>query len=149
MEIFNKKLFAKESGQSMVEFAIAFIFLLFFLIGIFEMFWLMGNQLLATNAAREGARYAAVHDIGTAAVPITAEVNSTKAVATSALILNTTKLTNFNVAVLPKTDATLGSHAEITVSYKVTHLTGMLNMFGGLVENPFPISATVKMRRET
>lgn len=139
-----KKLFTKESGQSMVEFAIAFIFLLFFLIGIFEMFWLMGNQLLATNAAREGARYAAVHDIGTPA-----EVTNAQNVAKNALILNTTNLTNFNVAVLPKTDAQLGSHAEITVSYKVSHLTGMLNMFGGLVENPFPISATVKMRRET
>lgn len=51
-----------ESGQSMVEFAIVIVFLLFFLMGIFEFSWLMGNKLLATNASREGARYAAVHD---------------------------------------------------------------------------------------
>ncbi|MGB5823666.1 MAG: TadE/TadG family type IV pilus assembly protein [Proteocatella sp.] len=50
-----------EKGQAMVEFAIAFLFLLTFLLGIFEFSWLMGNKLLATNASREGARYASVY----------------------------------------------------------------------------------------
>lgn len=142
MKISKPNFWAKESGQSMVEFAIAFIFLLFFLMGIFEFSWIMGNKLLATNAAREGARYASVHDISKAA-----EVTSTQNVVKNALVINTANLKNYTVSVQTKTDAQLGTYAEVTLSYKVDHLTGFIP--STVVDNPFPISATVKMRRET
>ena len=53
---------SKERGQSAVEFALVFPVLLLFLFLIFEFGRVFGSWLLITNAAREGARYAAVQD---------------------------------------------------------------------------------------
>ena len=53
---------ATERVQSAVEFALVFPVLLLFLFLIFEFGRVFGSWLLITNAAREGARYAAVQD---------------------------------------------------------------------------------------
>ena len=55
---------SNERGQSAVEFALVFPVLLLFLFLIFEFGRVFGSWLLITNAAREGARYAAVQDFG-------------------------------------------------------------------------------------
>ena len=56
-----RKLFKNESGQAMVEFAIVLPILLLLLCGIIDFGWLYFNQLTLNHAAREGARYAAIH----------------------------------------------------------------------------------------
>lgn len=56
-----KKLRKSEKGQAMVEFALVLPILLLLLCGIIDFGWLYFNQLLLNNAAREGARYAAIH----------------------------------------------------------------------------------------
>jgi len=129
-----------EKGQSMVEFALAFLFLLVFLIGIFELSWMMGNKLLATNAAREGARYAAVHE-GDADW-----VANSKAVVKNALVINASTYPGYAVSVISKTDANLGDSVEVSITYKVPHLTGFIP--SSVIPNPFPINAKTTMRQE-
>lgn len=46
-------------GQALVESAIVFPILVFFLIGVFEVGWALRGYLVLTNANREAARYAA------------------------------------------------------------------------------------------
>ncbi len=50
-----------EQGQAIVEFALVLPVLLMLLCGIIDFGWIFGNQLAANNAAREAARYTAVH----------------------------------------------------------------------------------------
>jgi Flp pilus assembly protein TadG len=50
-----------ERGQSMVEFALVLPILLLLLCGIIDFGWLYYNQVMLSNAAREGARYAVIH----------------------------------------------------------------------------------------
>ncbi|MPM05759.1 hypothetical protein SDC9_52054 [bioreactor metagenome] len=50
-----------EKGQAMVEFALVLPLLILLLCAIIDVGWIFGNQLLANNAAREAARYTAVH----------------------------------------------------------------------------------------
>lgn len=134
------RIFKSEKGQSMVEFAIAFVFLLFFLMGIFEFSWLMGNKLLATHASREGARYAAVH------VDESGWINNAKTVAANALVINASSYPGYTVNVTKKTDASLGDSVEVSISYNVPHLTGFIP--SSVVSNPFPINAKTVMKQE-
>jgi len=50
-----------ESGQALVEFALVLPILLILLCGIIDFGWIYYNQISLSNAAREGARYAAIH----------------------------------------------------------------------------------------
>jgi hypothetical protein len=50
-----------KKGQSMVELALVLPVLLLILCGIIEFGWIFSNTILANNACREAARYAAVH----------------------------------------------------------------------------------------
>jgi Flp pilus assembly protein TadG len=54
----------KDQGQSAVEFALLLPLLLLFFFFLIEFGRVFGSWLLITNAAREGARYAAVQDFG-------------------------------------------------------------------------------------
>lgn len=54
-KLFNKKK-RRESGQSMVEFALTLPLILLLLCGIFELGWVYGNSLAVQNATREGVR---------------------------------------------------------------------------------------------
>ena len=56
-----KRMRKSEAGQSMVEMALVLPILLLLVGGIMDFGWLFYNQLALTNAAREGARYAAIH----------------------------------------------------------------------------------------
>jgi len=61
MNIFNHKKFLSEQGSAIVEFALILPILLLILFGIINFGILMYNQAVITNAAREGARWAAIH----------------------------------------------------------------------------------------
>lgn len=53
--------FKKEKGQAMVEFALILIPLLILIGGIIDFGWIFYHKVIVNNAAREGARYAAIH----------------------------------------------------------------------------------------
>ena len=53
--------FKKEKGQAMVEFALILIPLLILIGGIIDFGWIFYHKVTVNNAAREGARYAAIH----------------------------------------------------------------------------------------
>lgn len=55
------KIWKKEEGQALVEFALVLPLLLLLVCGIIDFGWLFYNQLSLQNACREGARYACVH----------------------------------------------------------------------------------------
>ena len=59
-----------EKGQAMVEFALVLPILIMLVCGICEFGWIFSNQIIANNASREAARFAAVHlnDDGLASV---------------------------------------------------------------------------------
>ena len=56
-----KKLRRSEKGQAMVEMALVLPILILIIGGIVDFGWLFYNKLALNNAAREGARYAAIH----------------------------------------------------------------------------------------
>lgn len=53
--------YKSEKGQAMVEFALILPILILLLCGIIDFGWLYSNKISATNAAREAARYSAIH----------------------------------------------------------------------------------------
>ena len=57
----RKRFFRSEKGQAMVEFALCLPILLILVCGIIDFGWIYYNQISINNAAREGARYAAVY----------------------------------------------------------------------------------------
>lgn len=54
------RLFKNEKGQSLVEMAMVLPVLLLLFCGIIDFGWIMGNQIIAENGSREGARLGAV-----------------------------------------------------------------------------------------
>lgn len=54
-------IFKNEKGQAMVEFALMLIPLLIIVSGIIDFGWIFYHKVMINNAAREGARYAAIH----------------------------------------------------------------------------------------
>ena len=59
----RKRFFRSEKGQAMVEFALCLPVLLILVCGIIDFGWIYYNQITINNAAREGARYAAIYYI--------------------------------------------------------------------------------------
>lgn len=59
---------SSENGQSAVEFALVLPLLLVLLLGIIEFGWFLNAKITITGAAREGARYLAIHDVDLATV---------------------------------------------------------------------------------
>ena len=57
----KKKRKSRESGQSLVEFALVLPILLMLLCAIIDFGWFYYNQITLNNAAREGARFAVIH----------------------------------------------------------------------------------------
>lgn len=54
-------IYKKEKGQAMVEFALILVPLLILIGGIIDFGWIFYHKVIVNNAAREGARYAAIH----------------------------------------------------------------------------------------
>lgn len=104
-----------ERGAAAVEFALVLPVLLFLLLGIFEFGRIYNVQISLTNAAREGARYFAIHHSEATAVGDAKDW----AVASAPSIPT---LTAGEVAV-PAT-CTSGVPVTVTISHNVPLLTG-------------------------
>lgn len=143
----------RRAGQSLVEFALVVPLLLVFLLGIMEYGWFMKNQLTVSNAAREGARYAA---LGRSTSDIDARIQD-KAVtvpgAPSHLTISLKRDDNnasngYNYTINlgdsgGNNDAPAGCMIQVTVSIPNKSLTGVFPFL-----NNRTITASVQMRRE-
>lgn len=125
-------------GQAMVEFAIASIVFLMMLFGVIEFGWLMYARSQVTDAARIGARYAAVNGTQSRGITTpsgeasyTLNPSDVKAYITNRLGLpNASDMT----VTVKKPDGTLvpGNRVEIDVSYPYHPLIGFVIPTGTL-----------------
>jgi len=115
-----RKLRRSEKGQAMVEFALVLPILLLILCGILDFGWLYFNQLTLNNAAREGARYAAIHyssggdwqadalavmrsSAGSVEAPTVTVVKNSEPDVTATAVADVPVLTGFSAAILGNT----------------------------------------------
>jgi len=150
----------KRKGQALVEFALVLPFLIILVLGIMEFGWLTKNQLTVDNAAREGARSAA---LGKSISEITSVIqNQTTTVPGSPSQLTITMYRddndatngyNYTIALgdgeadsdgVVKNDAPAGAMIQVKVSVPEQSLTGFFPFL-----NNRTISAAVVMRRES
>ena len=131
----------RDSGQSVLELAIAMPVLLALLVGIFEFGIAWNRKQVLTNAAREAARFAvlprpkteddvqAVVDdyLNSAAIP-TSEVTAT--------YVNYDAGTNETVTV------------TLTMNHELTFVGPIMGFMGGSVPGAVTLSSTVNMRHE-
>jgi Flp pilus assembly protein TadG len=119
----------------MVEFAIILPLLLLILVGILDMGRLLLAQAMVTNAAREGARMAA---LGYTGAQLQARVNeSLPGIAT--LAGGSTVVVNLSCPTVP----TPTSNAAVTVSttgFTWVALDGITGLFGAAIDTPQPSS---------
>lgn len=59
------KLRKSQKGQGLVEFALVFPLLMLLILGMIEFGWILNGKITLTNAAREGARVAAIYQDNT------------------------------------------------------------------------------------
>jgi Flp pilus assembly protein TadG len=113
--------FGSEGGQSIVEFAIIAPFLIFLLLGITQFGLAFHNYLAITDAARVGARAAAVHRTSNPCGAATTAIQSTVSAAQWSVISS-------RITCNPSTPGPSGSSYSISISYPVT--IGLPGMFG-------------------
>ncbi|WP_366924540.1 pilus assembly protein [Metallumcola ferriviriculae] len=131
-------------GQSLVELTLILPFLIFLLLGIMEGGRLFAGYLELQNAARDGARYAAVHTEIDAVLIVDKTKDYIKGRFT---MLDPTELdvTGNYVLNLEESADKKDLWVEIKLNYPFKIITPVISTVLG---NPFEISATMSMRRE-
>jgi Flp pilus assembly protein TadG len=120
----------------MVEFALILPILLLVICGIIDLGWIFGNQLMASSASRDAARYTAIHYNDSAA-------DDDRAIAAS-LISSRAPTLKSPVVTLTKSDA--DSSITLSVSSNVEVITPLLSgLFSGGV---YRVNTQVTMRLE-
>lgn len=121
----------KERGAAAVEMAIVLPLLLFILIGIMEFGRAFNVQVSLTQAAREGARHAAIH------------YNDDDLDVEGTALAAAPSLNGLGVAVADNAaDCSSGEDVEVTTSVTLSSMSGFLN--AGFFGSPgiFPIDMT-------
>lgn len=143
----KKKLELKKStgGQSLVEFALILPILLLLILGMIEFGWILNRQITLTNAAREGARAAAVQDVTNAySAADSAVANFATA---SGLNIDTTKISFSILGSSGKFET--GNTIIVTVPAKIDPITNFFNEIIDSDKNGYvDLTATAKMRIE-
>ena len=112
---------AGEDGQSIVEFAFILPFLIFLLLGITQFGLAFHNYLAITDAARVGARAAAVHRTSNPCGAATTAIQNTVSASQWSVISS-------RITCNPSTPGAVGSSYTISISYPFT--IGLPGMFG-------------------
>jgi Flp pilus assembly protein TadG len=146
----------RRRGTGLVEFALCAPLLIFILLGIIDFGLLARNQLMISNAARDGARAASLGQstanirtrILNGAVP-PLRVNSTGVIENGSIVMQQATVpssgdanytsTPWPADIAGKNGVVIGNYVRITVNY--THLS-MTRLFNR------PVSISVVMRRE-
>ena len=144
------KLHRKERGQSLVELAFALPIFLILVMGTIDFGWGLQSWISVTNAAREGARYGAVHcssgsytdtDVEQRAVDTASGLDTSKLSAT----VDTTDGVSCNAT--PNSGESLV--VDMTYDYElITPLAGMLSYFGGGIPTSITLTTSADMRIE-
>lgn len=123
-----------ERGQATVELALVLPVLLLILFGIMEFGRVFSAYLVITNAAREGARLAAVGADDTAIVQRVIEA------------ADSLETSNLTVTISPAySSRATGTETEVAVNYSIDLVTPVLS---GVVPNPMPLAVQATMRVE-
>jgi len=134
----------RKPGQNLVEFALVAVLLLALVLGIVEFGRVWMTFQVVTNAAREGARLAALPTGFTNLGAVTAKVND---------YLNAAGLDSGAAGVsVTGVDDVTGTNATVTVSYSVEMLflgpiVGLLDS-GSSIPGSFTLTGTSTMRNE-
>lgn len=113
-----------EKGAAAVEFALILPVLLLILIGIVEFSLAFNAQLSLNQAAREGARYMAIHNNSTAA---SSAASNAAGRLTPASVATTFSFSGGGTSCSP------GKQVTATTSYTLTTVTGFLDAFTGTI----------------
>ncbi|NPV90006.1 MAG: pilus assembly protein [Firmicutes bacterium] len=127
-----RKLFG-ESGQSMVEMALILPVLLLLLMGVMQFGLVMGSYLLMGNAAREGARLAAVGGTDS-------EIRARVSAVSGALDPD-----DLDITISPTGTRARGTSVTITLEYPVDIF---LPLPAGVIPDPLPLETFTTMRVE-
>lgn len=129
-----KKLISSRRGQALVETALVLPILILLLMGIVEFGRILNAYLIITNASREGARYAAIHNTDSYIEGVISGLTTT---------LDQSKIT---VIVSPSySERASGSATAVTINYSVDIITPLMS---SIIPNPYPISSQTVMRVE-
>lgn len=127
-------LLKSRKGQALVETALTLPILLLVVMGIIEFGRIFNAELIVSNAAREGARYAALHSTD-------AQIQTTVQNLTPTLNQN-----NISVIITPQqASRTSGTAATVEVDYNLQIIAPFVNI---IIGNPFKISSQTTMRVE-
>lgn len=132
-----------QRGQALVEMALVLPLLLLLVLGIIQFGFIFMSQLAVNNATREGARYAAVHEITQTSLETI--VSEYSFVLDHETVKDGTEYQYYKSDATATADRTRGGWIEITVSYPVQIFAPIIS---GIIGNPKWVSATVTMRVE-
>jgi Flp pilus assembly protein TadG len=146
-----KKLWRRDEGQALAEFALILPVLFLLIAGIIEFGRAWNIKQAVTDAAREGARYTVVDDAGPKGdpAPMVAKIKERLALAS---IPTTDPPTTISITPTTaiKCQAAGSSGAEMTVHVSTTYRMGWVGAMLGWagVNSNVPISSTAIMRNE-
>lgn len=141
---FVAKLFKNRSGQATVEFALVMPILMLIMIGIFEFGRAWNTQQAITDAAREGARKAAIHNQAITGAAGYDSVRTTVRKALAAVNLDSTKATVDTLGI----SGAQGTPATVTVQYPYTFVFLGKLMSWGTGQKSFQLRSQFTMRNE-
>ena len=129
-----------ERGQGLVEFAVVFPLLVFFLFAVFEVGVGLNRQATLQGAVREGARSGAL-------------VDDNGVVATARTVApSQTLLTSSNISVcyenLSSSEEGVAVNVTATYHFRPKMLDAVLNLFGSSIATDIPIKVTGSSRME-
>ena len=133
-----------EKGQSAVEFALTLPILIVLLCGIIDFGWLFSCDIAATNAAREAARYTAVHYYDSSTDDDLAKAQSIVLEDAPQLPTSSTSVT---LTSLDLDNDGIQESIQVAVSSPVQLLTGLTSAIIG--KSSITLSATSIMKFET
>lgn len=146
----GRSLARHDSGQAMVELALALPLLLLILVGIFEFARAYSIKQSLVNAAREGARLAAVQSpLDSAAVDsaITYYLNANN-VAVDSIRLGATDATTGAAKAFADADPGDAISVAAFTNYDFILVGPVLSLFGGSFRNGVDLGSQATMRKE-
>lgn len=131
-----------ERGATLVEAALTLLLFFWLILGIWNFGRVYHVYQIATNAAREGARFSAAPDPATGNLPSVTDVQNR---VQFFLTLGSVPVSTDNISVTQTTTATINS---VPITFTTVHVTAPFE-FHGLPFGPINVNTEARMRNET
>ncbi|HYE26339.1 MAG TPA: TadE/TadG family type IV pilus assembly protein [Clostridia bacterium] len=131
-----------ERGATLVEAALTLLLFFWLILGIWNFGRVYHVYQIATNAAREGARFSAAPDPATGTLPSVTDVQNR---VQFYLTLGSVPVSTDNISVTQTTTATVNS---VPITFTTVHVTAPFE-FHGLPFGPINVNTEARMRNET